>query len=88
MNSMSDNPTWKQWKESEEGQKCLDPGILKNDDQIEYLENRLWRAFHAGDFPIKVKLETDIEALLNECLCQPTLKASFRRKIKTYLSKP
>jgi hypothetical protein len=40
---------WKEWLNSEEGQKASDPNTLTSTLSARtYLENRLERAFHAG----------------------------------------
>jgi hypothetical protein len=38
---------WSDWIESDDGKRCADVTTLPHTDSS-YLENRLWRAFHAG----------------------------------------
>ena len=60
---MPTNNKWEQWLESKEGRASLEPSILKAGNE-QYLHNRIYRAFHAGNIPITGKLETKAEALL------------------------
>lgn len=83
---MADNK-WQHWLESEEGKKAIEPSILKSPDQQEFLKNRLWWAFNAGNFPITGRLETKGENLLKRVaeLEGVYIPVSLRRAIKEYV---
>lgn len=78
---------WEQWLKSRHGKGALDPGILKRPEDIEYLKNRLWWAFHAGNYPIDGKLTTEGEALMKRIVERPGtyIPARLKRDIKRYL---
>lgn len=49
MDKTKEEITWKQWIESEAGKSCMENFKGKLDDNdLWYLENRLWHAFHDG----------------------------------------
>lgn len=83
---MSQNNKWEQWLESEEGKKALEPSIVKPELQ-QYLKNRLWYAFHAGNFPIDGHLETKAESLLKKAISYEGnyLSKKVKREIEDYL---
>lgn len=80
------NNKWDQWIESEEGKGALEPSILKPGSE-EYLKNRLWWAFHAGNFPIEGKLETKAESLLRRVIEAKGVYVGkpLKREIENYL---
>jgi len=60
--------TFEEYLKSEHGVKSLDTSILKNNEQLVYLKNRMWWAFHAGQGTL-------------DCSANELLKAVIRREI-------